>query len=154
MIWTDNSTPFPFDKGGSGVLSVYSLCGTVTTLSFSVGPVWSSFSAEASAILQALCWSQQQQSSLPRLSLCLCHIFLSFYLNLSGRSGRNCLLFLFVLLGYNESPGIHITWGTTLLIIWQDGERYSCPEQSLVLSLFLSLVCNLLFSRTGVYGFV
>ena len=36
-----------------------SLCGTEATLSFSAGPVCSSFSAEACAILHALCWSRQ-----------------------------------------------------------------------------------------------
>ena len=35
------------------------LCGTEATLSFSAGPVCSSFSAEACAILHALCWSRQ-----------------------------------------------------------------------------------------------
>ena len=52
---------------------------------------------------------------------------LSFYLNLSGRSGRNCLLSLSVLSGYNESPDTHSSWETTRLMNWRDGERYSCP---------------------------
>ena len=38
-----------------------SLCGTEATVSFSAGPVCSSFSAEACAILHALCWSRQHQ---------------------------------------------------------------------------------------------
>ena len=38
-----------------------SLCGTEATLSFSAGPVCSSFSTEACAILHALCWSRQHQ---------------------------------------------------------------------------------------------
>ena len=37
------------------------LCGTVAILSFSAGPVCSSFSAEACAILHALSWSRQHQ---------------------------------------------------------------------------------------------
>ena len=37
------------------------LCGTEPTLSFSAGPVCSSFSAEARTILNALCWSRQHQ---------------------------------------------------------------------------------------------
>ena len=37
------------------------LCGTKATLSFSAGPVCSSFSAEACAILHAICWSRQHQ---------------------------------------------------------------------------------------------
>ena len=59
LLWTDGS--FPFGTGGSGVLANCSLCGTEATLSFSAGPVWSSFSAEACAILHALCWSRQHQ---------------------------------------------------------------------------------------------
>ena len=34
VIWTDGSVPFPFDKGGSGVLANCSLCGTEVTLFF------------------------------------------------------------------------------------------------------------------------
>ena len=59
VLWTDGSVPFPFGKGGSGVLANCSLCGTEATLSFSAGPVYSSFSAEACAILHAICWSRQ-----------------------------------------------------------------------------------------------
>ena len=59
VLWTDGSVPFPFGKGGSGVLANCSLCGTKAILSFSAGPVCSSFSAEACAILHALCWSRQ-----------------------------------------------------------------------------------------------
>ena len=55
ILWTDASVPFPFGKGGSGVLANCSLRGTEATLSFSAGPVCSSFSAEAYAILHALC---------------------------------------------------------------------------------------------------
>ena len=59
VLWTDGSVPFPFGKGGSSVLANCSLCGTEATLSFSGGPVCSSFSAEACTILHALCWSRQ-----------------------------------------------------------------------------------------------
>ena len=61
VLWTDGSVPFRFGKGGSGVLANCSLYDTETTLSFSEGPVCSSFSAEACAILHALCWSRQHQ---------------------------------------------------------------------------------------------
>ena len=61
LLWTDGSVPFLFGKGGSGVLANCSLCGTEAALSFSAGPVCSSFSAEACAILHALCWSRQHQ---------------------------------------------------------------------------------------------
>ena len=59
MLWTDGS--FPFGKGSSGVLANCSLCGTEATLSILAGPECSSFSAEACAILHALCWSRQHQ---------------------------------------------------------------------------------------------
>ena len=59
VLYTDGSVPF--GKGGFGVLANCSFCGTEATLSFLAGPVCSSFSAEASAILDALCWSQQHQ---------------------------------------------------------------------------------------------
>ena len=71
VLWTDGSVPFPFGKGGSGVLANCSLCGTEATLSFSVGPVCSSFSAEACAILHALCWSRQHQQACHFSSLLL-----------------------------------------------------------------------------------
>ena len=67
MLWTDGSVPFPFGKGGSGVLANCCLCGTELTLSFSAGPVCSSFTAEACAIPHALCWSRQHQQ--------VCHFF-------------------------------------------------------------------------------
>ena len=61
VLWTDDSVPFAFGKGDSGVLANCSLCGTETTLSFSAGAVCSSFSAEACVILHTLCWSRQHQ---------------------------------------------------------------------------------------------
>ena len=47
VLWTDGSVPFPFSKGGSGVLANCSLCGTEATLSFLAGPACSSSSAKA-----------------------------------------------------------------------------------------------------------
>ena len=61
ILWTDGSVSFPFGKVGSGVLANCSLSGTEATLFFSAGPVCSSFSSDACTILQALCWSRQQQ---------------------------------------------------------------------------------------------
>ena len=61
VIWIDGSVPFPFGKGGFGVFANCSLCGTEVTLSFSAGPVCLGFSAEACAILQALCWSRHHE---------------------------------------------------------------------------------------------
>ena len=59
VLWTDSSVPFLFGIGDPGILANCSLCGNEATLSFLAGPVCSSFSAEASAILNAFCWSRQ-----------------------------------------------------------------------------------------------
>ena len=75
-------------------------------------------------------------------------LHISFYLNLSDRSGRNRLLSL-VLSGYDGSPDTRFSQRTTRLISWPDGEHYSWPLQSFVVSLLLSLVSTLIFSRTG-----
>ena len=160
ILWTDGFVPYPFGKGGSGVLVNCSLCGTEATLSFLAGPVCSSFSTEACAILHALCWSRQHQqvchfSSLLLLSdsvmflppCPLLHLF--FYLKLCGRSGRNCLLSPPVLSGYNGSPDTCFCQGTTRLMKWSNVERYLHPPQSLVVSLLLSLVSTLVFSPIG-----
>ena len=77
VLWTDGSVPFPFGKGGSGVLANCSLCGNEATLSFSAGPVCSSFFGEACVILHALCWSRQHQQ--------VCH-FSSLLLLFDSRS--------------------------------------------------------------------
>ena len=152
---TDGSVPFPFGKSGSGVVANCSLCGTEATLSFSAGPVWLSFSAEACALLQALLVSAAANRSAISLLLSSyltlvlssppCPLLrLPFYLKLCGRSGRNCLLSPPVLSDYNGSPDTRFSRGTTRLMSWPDGERYSCPPQSLVVSLV-----SILFSRTG-----
>ena len=161
VLWTDGSVPFPFGKGGSGVLSNCSLSDTEATIFFSAGPVFSSFSAEACAIVHALCWSRQHQqvfhfSSLLFSSyltlvlsspLCpLLHLF--FYLKLSG---RNCLLSRPVLSSYNGSPDTFFSQATMRLMRWPDGERYLFPLQSLVVSLLLSLVSTLIFLGLEVY---
>ena len=83
------------------------------------------------------------------LSSPLCLFRLSFYFKLSGRSRRNCVLFPPVLSGYNESPDTRFSWGTTRLMGWSGRKRYSCLFNCLVVSLLLSLVSTLLFSRTG-----
>ena len=59
VLWTDDSVPFRFGKGSSGVLANCSLCDTEATIFFSAGPVCSSFSAEPCVILHAFCWSRQ-----------------------------------------------------------------------------------------------
>ena len=100
VLWTDGSVPFPFGKGGSGVLANCSVCGTKATLSFSAGPVCSSFSAEACAILQALCWSWQHQQ--------VCH-FSSLFLLSDSRS---------VLATLSSPPSFLLS--ETLWQIWQE----------------------------------
>ena len=82
------------------------------------------------------------------LSLPLCLLFrLSFYLNLSGRSGRNCPLSPPILSGYNGSRDNRFSRKTTRLMSWPDGERYLRPLQSLIVSLlFISRIHSFLFS--------
>ena len=50
--------------------------------------------------------------------------------------------------GYNGSPKTRFSRGTTRLMSWPDGERYSCPLHSHIVSLLLSLVSTLVFCRT------
>ena len=100
VLWTDGSVPFSFGKGGSGVLANCSLCGTEATLSFSAGPVCSSFSAEAWAILHALCWSRQHHK--------VCH-FSSLLLLSDSRS---------VLATLSSPPSFLLS--KTLWQIWQE----------------------------------
>ena len=90
--------------------------------------------------------------SLP-LPLCLL-LCLSFYLNLSGRSDRNCLIFLPLQSSYKGCPDTHFSRLTTRLLSWPDGKRYCFPLQSLVVSLFLHLVSTLVFSRLEAYYFI
>ena len=63
MIWCFGQTAlflFLLARAVSAFLpTALSLCGTEATLSFSAGPVCSNFSAQACAILHALCWSRQ-----------------------------------------------------------------------------------------------
>ena len=157
VLWTDGSVPFPFGKGGCGILANCSLCGTETTLSISSGPVCSSFSAEACAILHALLVSAAP-TSLPLLFFYLtlalssspCPLLhLSSYLKLCGISGRNCLLSPRVLSGYSGSLDTSVSRGTTWLMSWPDGEHYLRHLQSLVVSLLFSLVLTLVLFRTG-----
>ena len=105
VLWTDGSVPFPFGKGGCGVLANCSLCGTAATLSFSEDPVCSSFSAEACAILHALCWSRQHQQ--------VCH-FSSLLLLSDSRS---------VLATLSSPPSFLLS--QTLWQIWQELSFFS-----------------------------
>ena len=100
VLCTVGSVSFPFGKGSSGVLANCSLCGTEATLSFLTDPVCSSFSAEACAILHALCWSRQHQQ--------ICH--LSFLLLLSDSRS--------VLATLSSPPSFLLS--QTLWQIWQE----------------------------------
>ena len=161
VLWTEGSVPFRFGKSGSGALANCFLCGAGATLSFSAGPVRSSFSAEACAILRALFWLRHHQQACYFSSLYFSYLTLvvflppcpllrfSFCLKLCGRSGRNRLLSPPILSGYNESPDTRFSRRTTRLMSWPDGKRYLRPPQPLVVSLLLSLVSTLVFFRTG-----
>ena len=105
VLWADGSVPFPFGKGSFGVLANCSLCGTKATLSFSAGPVCSSFSAEACAILHALCWSRQHHK--------VCH-FSSLLLLFDSRS---------VLTTLSSPPSFLLS--QTLWQIWQELSSFS-----------------------------
>ena len=106
VIWCFGQTAlFLLAKGGSGVLADCSLCGTEATLSFSAGPVCSSFSAEAWAILYALCWSRQHQQ--------VCH-FSSLLLLSDSRS---------VLVTLPSPPSFPSS--QTLWQIWQELSSFS-----------------------------
>ena len=106
VLWTDGSVSFPFGKGGSGVLANCSLCGSGATFSFLAGPVCSSFSAEACAILHALCWSRQHHK--------VCH-FCSLLLLSDSRS---------VLTTLSSPPPFLLS--QTLWQIWQELSTLSC----------------------------
>ena len=69
----------------------------------------------------------------------------SFYLKLSGISGRKCLLSTPLLLGYNGSLDTHFFRATTRLMSWPGGVRYSCLLQSLVVFLLNSYIHSSLF---------
>ena len=156
ILWTDGSVPFPFGKGGSGVLANCSFCGTEATLSFSAGPVFPlkpapfcTLSAGLGNTIKSAIFLLFSSCLTLALSSPPCPLLhLSCYLKLCGRSGRNCLLSP-VLLSCNGSPGTRFSRGTTQLMSWPDGERYLRPPQSLVVSLLLSLVSTLVLSRTG-----
>ena len=160
VLWTDGSVPFPFGKGGFGVPANCFLCGTEATIFFSAGPVCSSFSAEACAILHALCWSRQHQQVCHFSSLLLLSDFRSVLATLSSPPSSLLSETLWqiwqelssvspVLSGYNGPPDTHFYRERTRLMSYPDGERYLRPPLSLVVSLLLSLVSILVFSRTG-----
>ena len=160
VLWTDGSVPFPFGKGGFGVLANCSLYGAEATLSFSAGSVCQVFPLKPAPFctLFAGLGSTIKSAISLLLSSCLTLVLssppcpllhLSSYLKLCSRSGWNCLLSPSVLLDYNESPDTHFYRGTTWPMSWPDGVRYLRPPLSLVVSFLLSLVSTLVLSRTG-----
>ena len=56
QVWTDGSLPTLFGPSGAGVYDTYSKCNTSNSLSFSTGPIASSFTAETFALKQGLDW--------------------------------------------------------------------------------------------------
>ena len=160
VLWTDGSVPFPFGKGGSGILANCSLCGTEATLSFSEAqfvpvfplkpaPFCTLFAGLGNTIKSAIFLLFFSCLTLVPSSPPCPLLHLSCYLKLCGRSGRNCLLSPSVLSGYNGSPDTRFSRGTTQLMSLPDRERCLRSPQSLVVSLLLSLVSTLVFSRTG-----
>ena len=153
MTWYSGQTTlflFLYGKGGSGVLANCSLCGTEATLSFSAGPVCSSFSAKAYAILQALCWSRQHQQVCRFSFLFILSDSRSVLTTLSSppsfllsqtlwKIWQDCLLSPPVLSDHNGSPDSRFSRETTRLMSWPDGEHYLCPLQSLVVSLLFRI---------------
>ena len=130
VIRTDGSVPFLFSKGGFGVLANCSLYGTEATLSFLAGLVYSSFLLKPAPFCKLFAGlGSTNKSAIPLLfsssltfdlSLVLCPLFcLCVYLNLSGKSGRKCLPFPWVLSGHNGS-GHSFLPGTTRLMSWPD----------------------------------
>ena len=55
-VWADGSVPSLFGPGGAGVHATCSRCSASHSLSFSSGPVASSFTAETFALRQGLAW--------------------------------------------------------------------------------------------------
>ena len=110
MIWYSGQTAlflFLLARAAPAFLpTALSLCGTEPTLSFSAGPVCSSFSAEACAILHALCWSRQHHK--------VCH-FSSLLLQSDSRS---------VLATLSSPPPFLLS--QTLWQIWQELSILSC----------------------------
>ena len=110
VLWTNGSVSIPFGKGGFGVLANCFLCGTETTLIFSAGLVRSRFlqklrhfAISCSTNKPAISLSFSYLTLILSLPLLL---HLSFYLKLSGRFGKNCLLSSPVLSYYNGSQDI------------------------------------------------
>ena len=60
QVWTDGSVSSLFGPGGAGVYVTCCQCNTSNSLSFSPGPISSSFTAETFALKQGLDWCTSQ----------------------------------------------------------------------------------------------
>ena len=161
VLWTDGSVPFPFGKGGSGVLANCSLSVALRPLfpfrqaqfvqvfPLKPAPFCTLFAGLGNTIKSAIFLLFFSCLTLVLSSPPCPLLHLSCYLKLCGRSGRNCPSSPPVLSGYNGSPDTRFSRGTTQLMSLPDGERCLRPPQSLVVSLLLSLVSTLVLSRTG-----
>ena len=161
VLWIDSSVAFPFGKGGSGVLANCSLSLALRPLFpfrqaqyaqvflLRPTPFCTLFAGLGSTNKSAISLFFSYYLTLVLSSPPCPLLHLSSYLKLCGRSGRNCLLSPSFLSGYNGYPDTRFYRGTMRLMSWPDGERYLRPLQSLVVSLLLSLVSTLVFSRTG-----
>ena len=160
VLWTDGSVPFPFGKAAPVYLP--------TALSVALRPLFPFRQAQYAQVFllkpapfcklfAGLGSTNRSATSLLfsyYLTLVLSSppcplLYLSSYLKLCGKSGRNCSFSPPVLSDYNGSPDTRFYQGTQRLMSWPDGERYLRPPQSLVVSLFLPLVSALVFFRTG-----
>ena len=138
---------FPFGKDGSGILANCSLCGTEATL-FQQAQYTQVFPLNPAPFCMLFAGLDSTNKSSTSLPISDSRFVLSFIFPFTLISGRNCFLSP-VPSGYNGSLDTGFSQAMTWLMSWPDRERYSCPQQSLVVSLLLSLISTLLFSRTG-----
>ena len=153
VLWTDRSVPFPFGKGGSGVPANYFLA-LKPLFPFQQARYAQVFPLKPAPFCTLFAGLSSTNKSIISLLLLSKHrsvlfsIFSFTAISLADLAGT-----VFSLLQYYEAtvgPRILISpRGMTWLMSWPDGERYSHPLQSLVVSLLLSLVSTLIFSRTG-----
>ena len=151
--WTDGSVPFSFGKGGSAYLP--------TALSVAFRPLFLFQRAQYAqvSLLKPASFCKlfadfgsinKSVTSLPLSDSrsVLSSIFPFSSIFLADLTGTVLSLLLFYQATMDPrtlvSPGV-----TTRLTSWPDGEHYLLSLQSLVVSLLLSLVSILIFSRTG-----
>jgi len=62
-VWADGYVPSPLGTGGAGIHAVCGRCSSSSSLSYSAGPVTSSFSAESFALVHGLEWCHSHLKS-------------------------------------------------------------------------------------------